>query len=58
MHLGGRGLGPVSGKAVYAWRSSGLEVDDEFKLSWLLDGEVGRLRATKNLVDIVGGTPV
>ena len=37
---------------------SGLEVDDEFKLSWLLNGEVGRLRATQNLVDIVGGTPV
>ena len=36
---------------------SGLEVDDQFKLGWLLDGEVGRLRATQNLVDIVGGAP-
>ena len=34
-----------------------LEVDDQFKLSWLLDREVGRLGAAQNLVDEVCGAP-
>jgi hypothetical protein len=32
----------------------GLEIDDQIELGRLLDGEVGRLRAAQNLVDIVG----
>jgi len=51
------GAGEQRGRHRKAEDLSGLEVDDQFKLSWLLDGEVGRLRATQNLVDIVGGAP-
>src|SRR5262249_61505907 len=32
----------------------GLEVDDQFKLGWLLDGKIGGLRALQGPVDIDG----
>ncbi len=34
--------------------SRGLEVDDQFELGRLLDGEVGRLCAFQNLIDVRG----
>jgi hypothetical protein len=33
----------------------GFHVDDQLELRWLLDGEVGRLGAFKNLVDVTRG---
>jgi len=33
----------------------GLEVDDQFKFYWLLDGKVTRICTFKYLVDVVGG---
>ncbi len=41
-----------------AERLGGLEVDDQFELRGLLDGEVGGLGASQYLIDIGGGTPV
>jgi hypothetical protein len=32
----------------------GLEVDDEFELSWLHDRQVGRLRALEDAIDVAG----
>jgi hypothetical protein len=34
---------------------AGFEVDDEIKLCRLLDGEIGRLGAFKNFVDVRSG---
>src|SRR3954471_20680854 len=36
---------------VQAERFRGLEVDDEFELRWLLDGQIPRLRAMENPVN-------
>ena len=36
-------------------RLRGFEVDDQLELRRLLDGEVGRLRALEDLVDVYGG---
>src|SRR2546430_6319419 len=38
-----------------AERPGGLEVDDQLELGRLLDGEIGRLGAFENLVDIGSG---
>src|SRR5262249_14375620 len=38
-------------------RFGGGQVDDQIKFGRLLDRKIARLRATKNLVDIVGGAP-
>ena len=35
----------------------GDQVDDEIELGWLLDRQVGRLRPTQNLVDVLGAAP-
>ena len=40
-----------------AERLGGLEIDDQLELGRLLDRQVGRLRPSQNLVDIVGGAP-
>src|SRR5690349_5576947 len=36
----------------------GFEIDDQFELRWLFDGEVGGLRAFENLVDELREPPV
>ena len=45
------------GGTVKAERLRGREVDDELELGRLLDRQVGGLRSTQNLVDIVTGAP-
>jgi hypothetical protein len=35
----------------------GIEIDDELKLRWLLDGDVAGLGAFQDLVDVGGGAP-
>jgi hypothetical protein len=38
-----------------AKRLVGNQIDHEFKLCWLLDRKIGRLRVTQNFVDVIGG---
>src|SRR5262249_27891412 len=40
-----------------AERLGRLEVDHELELRGLLDGQIGRLRALENLIDVGGGAP-
>src|SRR5262245_5877565 len=41
---------------IEAERLGGGQIDDEVELGWLLDRNVGRLRAAQNLVNEVAGT--
>ena len=38
-----------------AKRLVGSQIDQEFKLCWLLDRKISRLRVTQNFVDVIGG---
>jgi hypothetical protein len=40
-----------------AERLGGLEVDDELEFGRVLDGQLGRLGAFQDLVDVGGGSP-
>jgi hypothetical protein len=42
----------------YAQRLGGLEIDDQLKRGWLLDGQIGRLGALQNFVNIRSSAPV
>jgi hypothetical protein len=51
------GSGEQYRRNVNAERLRSLEVHDQLELYWLLDRDVGRLRPTEDLVDIICGTP-
>src|SRR5262249_24261372 len=49
---------PAAGGCQSWLRSGGSHVDDQLELRGLLDGEVSRLRAFQDFVDVRGGAPV
>src|SRR5262245_38480663 len=56
-------LDHLVGASEQRWRHRDAEslgcdqIDDQFELGWLLDGEIGRLRSAQNLVNVDGGAP-
>src|ERR1700730_12465568 len=63
MHCSNEGLfdhlvsaGKHTGQDSQAYGFGGFQIDDEFKLSWLFYGRIGRVRAFQYLID-VGGCP-
>jgi hypothetical protein len=51
------GAGEQQGRDGQSKCLGGDQADDEIELGWLLDRQVGRLRPTQNLVDVLGGAP-